>query len=270
MFKKLGAVLICLPLIFGLTSCSQSSNNPDDSKSIKVGTSPGPYSQLFKDAVAPILQNQGYKIEYQDFSVLKQADVALNEGSIDLNVDQHTAYMQVFNKEENAKLAAITEIPTVPAGLYSSRHHSLDDVADGHTVAIPQDASNQSRAYNILAAAGWITLKPDANLALVTENDIADNPHNLDIKPMDSATIPRSLPDLDWAVIPGSISYSSKVDSQLELFQEKLRPELILVATTTEDKVNSQWAQAVREAYASQEFKDYMKKHNDNNYWYVP
>ena len=60
------------------------------------------------------------------------------------------------------------------------------------------------------------------------------------------------------------------MDSQLELFQEKLRPELILVATTTEDKVNSQWAQAVREAYASQEFKDYMKKHNDNNYWYVP
>jgi len=216
------------------------------------------------------LQNQGYKIEYQDFSVLTQADVALNEGSIDLNVDQHTAYMQVFNKEENAKLAAITEIPTVPAGLYSSRHHSLNDVADGHTVAIPQDASNQSRAYNILAATGWITLKPDANLALVTENDIADNPHNLDIKPMDSATIPRSLPDLDWAVIPGSISYSSKVDSQLELFQEKLRPELILVATTTEDKVDSQWAQAVREAYASQEFKDYMKKHNDNNYWYVP
>jgi hypothetical protein len=73
------------------------------------------------------LQNQGYKIEYQDFSVLKQADVALNEGSIDLNVDQHTAYMQVFNKEENAKLAAITEIPTVPAGpaprlQYSGRH----------------------------------------------------------------------------------------------------------------------------------------------------
>ncbi|MDO4630931.1 MAG: MetQ/NlpA family ABC transporter substrate-binding protein [Corynebacterium sp.] len=259
-----------LTLSIGLTGCTQAANNPDDSKSIKVGTSPGPYSELFKQGVDPILKNKGYTLEYTNFSDLKQADVALNEGSIDLNVDQHSAYIKVFNKEKSGNLAAITEIPTVPAGLYSSRHASLDDVADGQKIGIPQDASNQSRAYNILASAGWIPLKADADPALLTENDIESNPHNLEIKPMESATIPRSLQDLDWAVIPGSISYSSKVDSKLQLFQETLRPELILVATTTEDKVNSDWAKAVKEAYTSQEFKDYMAQHNENNYWFVP
>ncbi|MCT1451751.1 MULTISPECIES: MetQ/NlpA family ABC transporter substrate-binding protein [unclassified Corynebacterium] len=271
MFKKIAAAVAAGSLVLGLTACGSSeSTDAGDDKTIRVATSPGPYSELFQDGVAPILEEEGYKVDVQNFTDLTQADTALAEGSADLNVEQHTAWMNVFNKEKGANLTSITEVPTVPAGLYSEKHKSLDEVADGQTVGIPLDGSNKSRALHVLVDAGWITLRDDADEALLAESDIAENPHNLEIKPMDSANLSRSLPDLDWAVIPGSMSYSAKLDPNLQLFQEELRPELILVAVTTEDKKDAPWAKAVAEAYRSDEFKEYFNSQNENNYWFLP
>ena len=273
MLKKLSAVVAASALALGLPACSNDSDDnaasDGDLKTIRVATSPGPYSELFTDAVGPILENEGYEVKYQSFTDLNQADTALAEGSADLNVDQHTAWMNVFNQEKNANLASITEVPTVPAGLYSQKHTSLDEVKDGQKVGIPQDGSNKSRALHLLVDAGWITLN-DPDATLVAESDIKDNPHKLDIVAMDSGNLSRSLPDLDWAVIPGSMSYSAGLDPKLQVFQENLRPELILVAVTTEDKKDQPWAKAVADAYRSDEFKEYFNAHNENNYWFLP
>lgn len=271
MFKKIAAAVAAGSLVLGLTACGSSeSTDAGDDKTIRVATSPGPYSELFQDGVAPILEEEGYTVDVQNFTDLTQADTALAEGSADLNVEQHTAWMNVFNEEKGANLASITEVPTVPAGLYSEKHKSQDDVADGQTVGVPLDGSNKSRALHVLVDAGWITLRDDADEALLSEADIAENPHNLEIKPMDSANLSRSLPDLDWAVIPGSMSYSAKLDPNLQVFQEELRPELILVAVTTEDKKDAPWAKAVAEAYRSDEFKEYFDSQNENDYWFLP
>lgn len=261
-----GAVAITASL--GLVACGDSAGSDD--QTIRVGTSPGPYSVLFQDGVDPILTDAGYTIEYTDFTDLQQADVAVAEGSVDLNVDQHTSYMENFNEETGSDLAALTPIPTVPAGVYSERHDSIDAVADGQSVGIPADASNQARAFLILRDAGWITLKEGANPGLLTNSDVEENPYNLDIQPMDSATIPRSLPDLDWGVIPGSISYSAGTDPELQHFQENLRPELILQAVTRAEEADTEWAQAVVDAYSSPEFHEFLAEENENDYWFVP
>lgn len=272
--RTLSAVFLT-SVMLGLAGCGEDSGGDSGEEgsaedTIRVGTSPGPYSELFEEGIGPILEDEGYTLEYTSFSELQQADVAMDEGSIDLNVDQHTAYMDVFNEETGSELTSITEVPTVPAGLFSSTHEDLDEVSDGHTVGIPQDASNQSRAYNMLAEAGWITLSDDADPVLVTASDIEENPHDLDIQTMDSATIPRSLDDLDWGVIPGSISYSSGVDTDQQHFQETLRDELILVAVVREEDEDTQWAQDVAEAYSSDEFAEYMDQENEDDYWFIP
>ena len=272
MLKKIAALTTVTALTLGLTACGEESSDTaeGDSQTIRVATSPGPYSELFEDAVGPILEKDGYTVEYTSFTDLTQADIALNEGSADLNVDQHTAWMNVFNEEKGGNLASITEVPTVPAGLYSDKYTDIEEVADGQTVGIPMDGSNKSRALHLLVDAGWITLRDDADEALIAESDIAENPHNLEITPMDSANLSRSLPDLDWAVIPGSMSYSAGLDPNLQVFQENLRPELILVAVTTEDKADEPWTEAVAEAYRSDEFKEYFDANNENNYWFLP
>ena len=266
--RPLAAAAATLIAGVGLVACGSDSGSDD--QTIHVGASPGPYTVLFQDGIDPILTENGYTVEYTDFTDLQQANVAVAEGSVDINVDQHTSYMDNFNNETGSDLSAITPIPTVPAAIYSERHDSLDAVEDGHTVGIPADASNQARAFLMLADAGWITLDPDANPGLLTGSDVVDNPHNLDIQTMDSATIPRSLQDLDWGVIPGSISYSSGVDPELIYFQENLRPELILQAVVRTEDADSEWAQAVVDAYNSPKFHEFMEEENANDYWYVP
>ncbi|WP_078057138.1 MetQ/NlpA family ABC transporter substrate-binding protein [Corynebacterium provencense] len=264
------AALLTAGLLAGATACADDQNGGTDGHTVRVAASPGPYTELFRDGVAPILEDEGYTVEFQDFSELQQADIALQEGSADLNVDQHTAYMEAFNSDSGADLAALTKIPTVPAGLFSSRHTSVDQVADGQTVSIPDDTSNTSRAYRILVQAGWLTLKPGTDDTKITASDIAENPHNLKISTVDSSIIPRSLDDVDWAVIPGARSYAAGTDPKLQVLQEQLLPALILVAVTTSDKVDSDWAKAVVAAYNSDRFAEYMAGHNADNYWFVP
>lgn len=275
MNKKVRAILaasVVAVVSFGVAGCGgySSTSDVDASKQIRVGTSPGPYSELFKKGVAPILKKKGYDIRYTSFSDLQTADIALNEGNIDLNVDQHSAYIKAFNKNKGGDLVGVTPIPTVPAGLYSQTRKSVKDVKDGDLVAISQDASNLSRGLRLLEKIGWITLKENADPATATVNDIASNQKRLDIRPMDSGTIPRSLQDLDYAVIPGSISYSSKVDSKLELAQETLQPEYLLQATVKERNKEKTWVKDVVEAYSSQAFLDFLDENNANNYWFVP
>src|SRR5690625_1091683 len=196
---------------FILAACGSKDAAGDAEKTtIKVGTSPGPYSELFIDAIVPILEEEGYTIETVDLTELLQADIALDEGSIDLNVDQHTAYYQNFNKEKGANLIGITPIPTVPTGIFPGRKDSLDDIAEGDVFGIPKDPSNAARAYAILQKAGLIKLDENVELVKATQNDIVENELNLDIQEMDSAQIPRALDDLDYGVIPGSIVYRSE------------------------------------------------------------
>ncbi len=254
-----------------LAACgSETAGDGEDKTTIRVGTSPGPYSELFIDAIVPILEEEGYTVETTDFTELLQADIALDEGSIDLNVDQHTAYYENFNNEKGANLTSITPIPTVPTGIFPGRKDSLDDIEEGDVIGIPKDPSNAARAYAVLQKAGLITLEDDVELVKVTQNDIVENELNLDIQEMDSAQIPRALDDLDYGVIPGSIVYSSGVDASLSLLHEDILKDLELVAVVDEKNKDTDWAQAVKAAYESDEFKTYMEENNEDGYWFIP
>src|SRR5690625_1040580 len=119
-----------------LTACGENAAEEDDKTTINVETSPGPYSELFMDAIAPILEEDGFTIETTDFTELLQADISLDEGSIDLNVDQHTAYYKNFNDEKGANLTSITPIPTVPTGIFPGRKDRKSTRLNSSHVAI--------------------------------------------------------------------------------------------------------------------------------------
>ncbi|WP_334325797.1 MetQ/NlpA family ABC transporter substrate-binding protein, partial [Gilliamella apicola] len=176
LFKYLSlAFIVCS--VFFINACNDSSKqaNNQTKKEISMGVSPGPYNDLFKDAVKPILESEGYKVKLVNFPHLLESDVALSEGSIDLTVAQHTAYMDVFNSQRKANLKPVVHVPSVPAAIFSNKYTSLQQVFAGAKVAIPQDASNAARSYNLLEKAGWIKLKENANPIIVSKNDIAQN-----------------------------------------------------------------------------------------------
>ncbi|MBI0104017.1 MULTISPECIES: MetQ/NlpA family ABC transporter substrate-binding protein [Gilliamella] len=266
------ALLALFSSIFLITACDNSSSKVDNQtkKEISMGVSPGPYNDLFKDAVKPILEAEGYKVKLVNFPHLLESDVALSEGSIDLTVAQHTAYMDVFNSQRKANLKPVVHVPSVPAAIFSNKYTSIKNVFSGAKIGIPQDASNAARSYNLLEKAGWIKLKPNTNPIIVSKNDIAENIAGVDIVEMDSANIPRVLNELDFAVIPGSIVYSANIDSKRALLSETIIPDLEIMVVVNGGNENSQWAKDIKRIYQSQQFKDYMKEHNQNGYWVMP
>jgi len=266
-FKKTG--IIALALSVGVFAAGCDSENTQGKQDLVFSKSQGPYSELFENGVKPILEKKGYKIVGKDMSDLLQADVALSEGEVDFNVEQHTAYMENFNNKQGGHLAALTPIPTVPAGIYPGAKNSLGDISDGAKVAVPNDASNTARAYALLQKAGWIKLNPNKDLSTVTQQDIIENPHHIQFTEMKSLNIPAVREDFDFIVITGSIVYNAKIDPSTALLTEDILPHLLLQLVVNEKDKDSQWAKDIVAAYHSEEFAEYMKK-NNNGLWYVP
>jgi D-methionine transport system substrate-binding protein len=269
-WKKLTAVAAGILVVAALAAgCGGGSKQSGEKKDLTYSKSQGPYSELFEKAVKPILEKKGYKITGKDMSDLVQADIVLNEGEVDFNVEQHTAYMENFNKRQKGHLVALTPIPTVPAGIYPGRKNDLKAIADGDSIAVPNDASNTARAYALLQKAGWIKLDPKKDLSTVTQQDIVENPHHLKFTEMKSLTIPGVRSDFDYIMITGSIVYNAKIDPRTALLTEDVLPHLLLQLVVHEKNKDAQWAKDIAAAYHSKELKEYLDK-NNNGLWYIP
>ncbi len=254
---------------FLAVGCGGQSDNGTDKKELVYSKSQGPYSELFEQGVKPILEAKGYKLTGKDMSDLLQADVVLNDGEVDFNVEQHTAYMENFNQKQGGKLVAITPIPTVPAGIYPGKKSDLKAIAAGDHIAVPNDAANTARAYALLQKAGWIKLDPNKDLSTVTQADIIENPYNLQFTEMKSLNIPAVRTDFDFIVITGSIVYNAKIDPQTALLTEDILPHLLLQLVVREKDKDAKWVKDIADAYHSAEFKAYLQK-NNNGLWFVP
>ena len=128
---------------------------------------------------------------------------ALQSGEIDANYFQHGPYLEQFNVEQGTDLVSAGTIHYEPFGIYAGKTASLEELADGATVAVPNDTTNEARALLLLEAQGLLTLKEGAGLD-ATKNDIVENPKDLDILEVEAAQIPLSLQDVDIAVINGN------------------------------------------------------------------
>lgn len=272
-FKKvISLVLVGLIALIGLTSCENKGNEEasKEKKVLKLGGYPGPYDELFYNAVKPILEKKGYKIETISFNDMQLADTALAEGSVDFIVSQHTAFMNVFNESKGGKLVALTHLPTVRTAMFSEKNTSLDNVEKGDKVAISKDPSSAARALLVLEKAGWIKIKDGVEPIKATINDLQENKHNLEIIPMDAGQIPRALKDVDYGVVAGSFVHAAKMNHEKALLSEDVIEDLELVLVVDGKNKDASWVKDINDAYKSDEFKSYMDKNNKNGFWFIP
>jgi len=222
---------------------------------LRVAFTPGPYKDAFAAGIAPQLARQGYTIRYVEYSLGLQANDATQRGEVDANIFQHSVYLEANNRSQKFDLVPIVHVPTPPMGLYSTRHRSLADVADGATVTIPSDPVNAARALRILAAAGWVTIKPGADPVTLSEHDLATNPRHLKLIPLDGAQVPRSLTDADFGAVQGNFAVASgmKLTDALKL-EEMTLPYVNVVAVKRANQ-DAKFARDIVAAYKSSEFR---------------
>lgn len=211
LFVKGLAVALSISL---LTGCGLKSNDAgkstEDSKKIVVGASPAPHAEILKKA-AELLKDKGYELEIIEFTDYVQPNIALNNGDIDANYFQHQPYLDKFNKEQSADLVAAGVIHYEPFGLYPGKTATIDQLADKAQIAVPNDSSNEARALILLEAQGLIKLKEGVGFE-ATVKDIAENPKNLEILEIAAEQLPRSLQDVDMAVINGNYAIDAGLD----------------------------------------------------------
>ncbi|MDR2513791.1 MAG: MetQ/NlpA family ABC transporter substrate-binding protein [Christensenellaceae bacterium] len=167
-----------------------------------VGASPVPHAEILA-AIKESLASEGIALEVREFTDYIQPNLALESGDLDANFFQHKPYLDDFNAENKTRLVSAAAVHYEPFGIYPGKTVSLEGLADGAQIAVPNDATNEARALLLLEAQGLIKLAEGIGLK-ATVKDITENPKNLKIIEIEAAQVPRSLADVDIAVINGN------------------------------------------------------------------
>ena len=267
--KKITSLILALVLAFSLVSLSacgdkatddKNSDSADD-KVITVGASATPHAEILEQ-VKQALADEGYELKivtYDDYVLPNQA---LADGTLDANYFQHKPYLDSFNAKNGTSLVSVGAIHYEPFGIYAGKTASIEELADGASVAIPNDGSNETRALLLLQDAGLIKLKDGIDpTSDATKLDITENPKNLDIQEIAAEQLPRSLADVDLAVINGNYALQADLnaaeDSLITENPDYAKVYVNVVACRSGEE-NSDKIQALKKAMQSDDVKKYV------------
>ena len=233
---------------------------------LKVAASPTPHAEILNVA-KDILAEQGITLEVVEFSDYVQPNLVTESGEVDANYFQHTPYLESFNEENGTHLVSVGAIHYEPFGIYPGKSNDLANIADGATIAVPNDTTNEARALQLRAAQGLITVRDGAGLT-ATVNDITENPHNLQIEEIEAAQLPRTVQDVDFAVINGNYAMEAgfsvgKDALATEDASSEAAQTYANVLVVKEGNENNPAIQALLKALQSDEVKNYIDQTYD-------
>lgn len=191
--------LFLVTAIVSLVGCGE--NNSTDDKILRIGTIAGPETELMETAKRLAKQRYNLHIKIVQFSDYVLPNIALNDGSIDVNLYQHQPYLDSAMKAHSYDFVTIGKTFIYPMALYSKKIHKLTELKDGAIIAIPNDPSNSARALLLLQKAGLLKLKKDVKESELSVQDVQYNPMGYKIKQLDAAQLPRVLADVDLVSI---------------------------------------------------------------------
>lgn len=267
MKKKIAALLAGVLCLSALAACGSGNDaqmggdTAADDKTITVGASPTPHAEIL-NAAKDVLAEQGWTLEVVEFTDYVQPNTALVDGDLDANYFQHIPYLNNFNKENGADLVSAIEMHYEPFGIYPGKTATLEELADGATIAVPNDGSNETRALLLLQDAGLIKLKDGIDpTSDATKLDIVENPKNLDIQEIAAEQLPRSLEDVDLAVINGNYALqadlNAKEDSLITENPDYAKVYVNVVACRSGDETSDKIT-ALKEALQSDAVKQFI------------
>nr|WP_297175682.1 MetQ/NlpA family ABC transporter substrate-binding protein [uncultured Agathobaculum sp.] len=269
MKKKIAALLAGALCLSALAACGGNGDNAQtagdggaEDRTITVGASPTPHAEIL-NAAADVLAEAGWTLEVVEFTDYVQPNVALVDGDLDANYFQHIPYLNNFNEENGADLVSAIEMHYEPFGIYPGQTATLEELADGATIAVPNDGSNETRALLLLQDAGLITLADGIDpTADATVLDIVENPRNLNIQEIAAEQLPRSLEDVDLAVINGNYALQADLnanDDSLIIENPEYGQVYVNTVACRNGDENSEKIQALADALQSDTVRQFIE-----------
>lgn len=263
MKKFLSILTVVALLALCLVGCGTTAEN----KTITVGASSTPHAEILEQ-VKDTLAEQGYDLQIKVYDDYVLPNTATEDGELDANYFQHTPYLDQFNEENGTHLVSVAKIHYEPYGVYAGTAKALADLKDGDKIAVPNDATNEARALQLLAANGLITLKEDAGLT-ATKEDITENPHNYDIVEMEAALISGVLDEYAVAVINGNYALEAGLKVSEALAVEDKNSEAAQtfanILVVKEGNEENEGIKALVKALQTDAVKDYIEGQYDGS-----
>lgn len=256
----LAGLLALGALVAGCSGEKKEAAQSSDKKVVlKVGATPVPHAEILNE-IKPLLAKDGIDLQIIEFTDYVKPNLSLNDKEIDANFFQHEPYLKKFAADRKLDLVNLVAVHIEPMGVYSKKLKDIKSVPDGAKVAIPNDPTNGGRTLNILAKAGLIKLKDGVGIS-ATVGDIVENPKNLKITEAEAAMLPRTLDDVDLAVINSNFAMEAKLNPTKDaLFIEpKDSPYANIVAVRKGDE-NRKEIQALKKALTSPEVKKFIEE----------
>ena len=260
--KRTLAVLLTGVLALGtLAGCGGSDKNAEEDKAIKVAASATPHAEILEVAT-PLLEEDGWTLDVTVFDDYVQPNNVVEGGDFDANYFQHIPYLENFNEEHGTHLVNAGGIHYEPFGIYPGQKASLDDLAEGDTIAVPNDTTNEARALLLLQDNGLIELKKGAGLE-ATKNDIVENPLNLEILELEAAQVPRVKDEVAMIVLNGNYAlqagFSVANDSIVyETSDSEAAQTYVNVIAVKEGNEDSEKIKALVDVLKSDDIKTYI------------
>ena len=267
--KKWTYVLTLVTLVMVLAACGSkpaadnnatnaSDNAGGETTKVVVGASPVPHAEILNH-IKPLLKDQGIELEIKEFTDYVQPNVQVHEKQLDANFFQHKPYMDNEVNTKGYKLVSVGNVHVEPFGAYSKKIKSVDELQDGATVAIPNDATNGGRSLLLLEKQGIIKLKEGTGLE-ATARDVADNPKNLKFKELEAAMLPRALDEVDMALINTNYALQAELNPTKDaLFIEDKDSPYANILTAREDNKDSEAIKKLVAALQSDDVKKFIE-----------
>ena len=268
MNKKI--LTLALALCLCLTACGGKeeapaetpAETPTETTTLTVAASPTPHAEILEVCV-PLLAQQGIQLVINQYSDYVMPNTAVEDGDEDANYFQHIPYLEDFNATRGTHLVNAAGIHIEPMGIYAGKTASLEELTDGATVAIPNDATNEGRALLLLEAQGLIKLADSSNLS-ATPKDIVENPKGLSFEEVEAKTIPSILADVDLAVINSNYALGAGFDPAKDaLVIENADSPYVNVLAVKEGREEDPAILALIEALHSEEVRSFIDEKYD-------
>lgn len=263
MKRKLVVTIVTAALALAvLTGCGAKK----DDGTITVAASATPHAEILEQ-VKPILAEQGYTLEVTVFNDYVQPNQVVESGEYDANYFQHIPYLDSFNEEQGTHLVNAGGIHYEPFGIYPGTKGDLSAIAEGDTIAVPNDTTNEARALLLLQDNGILTLKAGVGLE-ATVRDIEENPYNVEIQELEAAQVPRVKDEVAFVVLNGNYAmeagFSVAKDAvAYEQSDSEAAKTYVNVIAVKEGNENNEGIKALVAALKSDTIKEYISNTYD-------
>lgn len=133
-------------------------------QNITIGATPNPFGSLL-ELMKDDFKNKGYELKIVEFFRLYFAQSCIRGKRTWCKFISTQTFFRRIQPKKGSNLIATTPVLIAPVGVYSKKIKNLENLKEGARVAIPNDATNESRALELLEKAKLIelnknTLKP--------------------------------------------------------------------------------------------------------------